>query len=575
MPERHENEHPGPDDDALDAREERIGELLNEFLDRQRAGNGVSIDEFVASHPDFADDLRRHLDGLRILGRLGSSSDATRLVDRKPGSGAGSSARGSDLGDDVARPSLAGYEILRELGRGGMGIVYKAMQLSTKRAVALKVLLEGPFASESSRRRFEREIELAAQLRHPNIIPIYDSGRSGGRMYYAMEYVHGQPLTDYARDNGLSIDQRVRLFRKICSAVAHAHLRSVVHRDLKPGNILVDSDGEPRVHDFGLAKLGGVHDANMSMTAQIIGTPAYMAPEQVTGDPTAVDARTDVYSLGVILYELLTGQMPYPTGGPLTETLNHICRTEPVRPGRLRRGISQDLETIVAKALHKSKEQRYQSVAALSEDLGRYLAGEPIEARRASALYLIGKAIWPHRYIAAAVALCVALAGAFAWSTMSHHMMLREQNLRDQQQALELQRARQEAEQARIEAEQKVRDAERRRDEEWSRMLAEKLKGFDPVRAARAVGGGAGDVVRGLAPQDPRSLLLRTGVNAAREVGSQLNRFFDSSTELDTAAEQGVADGDESASGESDGAPPATQPTMPPTPPVPVRPPDR
>lgn len=187
-----------------DAREVRIGELINEFFDRRQRGETISEDSFLTENPEFADELREHLGGLDLLKGLGSSAgDATRLAGPVPGRG--SSSEDPFAPSKIPLPEIPGYQILKQIGRGGMGIVYKAIQLSTKRVVALKLLLEGPLASEHSRRRFEREIALAAQLRHPNIIPIYDSGTASGRMYYAMEHVFGLPLGDYLRAHGLDI----------------------------------------------------------------------------------------------------------------------------------------------------------------------------------------------------------------------------------------------------------------------------------------------------------------------------------------------------------------------------------
>lgn len=530
MTDRSGAENSAWDADEADPRAERIGELLNEFLDRTQGGEALSVDAFVSSYPDYADELRRHLDGLKILRGLGGSSgdDATRLVDPgKPGSGS-FGARARRAGEDLVLPELEGYEIVREIGRGGMGVVYKAIQRSTKRAVALKVLLEGPFASEAARKRFEREIELAAQLRHANIIPIYDSGRSSGRMYYAMEYVHGRPLIEYVRTSGCNVNEKLRLYLKICSALQHAHLRSVVHRDLKPGNILVDGDGEPRVHDFGLAKLGGVQDMGMSVTAQIVGTPAYMAPEQVAGDPTAIDARTDVYSLGVILFELLTQKMPYPTDVSLGEVLNNINRAEPLRPSKVNKSIRGDLETIVLKALSKRKDERYQSVAELSQDIERYLAGEPIHARRASPLYLIGKAVWPHRYVVAAVTAIVVLGVAFSVSLVSNRLKSERQKLDQERRELQLQR----------EADDRMRELEAKNERVFANWVNQAVKDLDPKVAAKLVDNAQG-LLRNMGQQDLRTGLMRVGTQAAKDLSNRIDKMFvDSPSELNTATQQ-------------------------------------
>jgi serine/threonine protein kinase len=236
-----------------------------------------------------------------------------------------------------AAPQIAGYEILGELSRGGQGVVFRALQKSTKREVALKILREGPFAAPSARRRFEREIELAASLQHPHLVTIFDSGATAdGRRFFVMDYVHGLALDRYlsARLPGLPV--KLALFSKICHAVNYAHQRGIIHRDLKPSNILVSADGEPHILDFGLARQVAEADAAaLTTTGLVAGTLPYMSPEQARGLPDGVDVRSDVYSLGVMLYEMLVGTYPYPVTGDVVQVLRHIAETP---PSRLRRG---------------------------------------------------------------------------------------------------------------------------------------------------------------------------------------------------------------------------------------------
>jgi serine/threonine protein kinase/tetratricopeptide (TPR) repeat protein len=314
-------------------------------------------------------------------------------------------------------PQVDGYEIVRELSRGGQGVVYQAIQQSTRRKVAIKVLLEGPYASKAAHRRFEREIELIAQLKHSNIISIFHSGAtSDGRQFYVMDYVRGTPLHQYVRERKLTLEATLKLFATVCEAVQYAHQKGIIHRDLKPSNILVEADGTPKVMDFGLAKLlAGPVETLVSISQEMVGTLPYMSPEQARGNPDEVDTRTDIYALGVILYELLTGHYPYPVVGQIMEVLKHITETPATPPskrwtsdsgvtrrnsGKLRLGqcpIDDEVQTLVLKALSKERERRYQSAGELARDIGHYLAGEPIEAKRDSGWYILRKQLRRHR----------------------------------------------------------------------------------------------------------------------------------------------------------------------------------
>lgn len=335
-------------------------------------------------------------------------------------------------------PSITGYRDIIELRRGGQGIVYSATQVSTSRRVAIKVLREGIYASGTHRRRFEREIELVAGLRHPNIVSIYDSGvTADGRLFYVMEFVEGKTLHSFlktvpppqqgerqtgtnrpdrsaavqekrTRRNGRPVSEkhRLRLFTAICEAIDYAHRKGVIHRDLKPGNILVDSEGTPRVLDFGLAKIADQTAPNEdaraeSVAGQFMGSLPWASPEQVRGDHTAIDIRTDVYSLGVIFCQMMIGRFPYDVSGNIQQVTDNVLNTDPAIPTRRKGGLDEDLAVIMRTCLAKEPERRYQSAGDIARDIHRYIAGEPILARAPSAVYQLSKYARRHRALVA------------------------------------------------------------------------------------------------------------------------------------------------------------------------------
>jgi non-specific serine/threonine protein kinase/serine/threonine-protein kinase len=313
--------------------------------------------------------------------------------------------------------SVPGYTILREIGRGGMGVVYETEQRQPQRTVALKVMSAGETADVHRLPLFLQEVQTLARLNHPGIAGIYGAGcTDDGRPYFAMELVRGQRLVDYVRSRQLAVRDRLRLFQRVCEAVHYAHQRGVIHRDLKPSNISVDAAGHPKVLDFGLAGLtdpDGTLRHSPSDVGRIVGTRLYMSPEQARGRPDEIDVRTDVYALGVILYELLTDALPYDVPpGDRDDAWPAVYQQPFRRPSAVRR-LPRDLDWIVLKTLASDPAQRYQSVAALGEDLERLLTGRPIQARAPSALYLLRKWVARHRAAAAYLASLAGLVIAF------------------------------------------------------------------------------------------------------------------------------------------------------------------
>ncbi|MFO0837422.1 MAG: serine/threonine-protein kinase [Phycisphaerae bacterium] len=306
-------------------------------------------------------------------------------------------------------PTLPGYEILGVIHRGGQGTVYEARQRSTEQIVAIKVM-RGDLRSPEQvreRARFDREVYVLGQLDHPSIVRVIDSGCADGNLYFIMNRVRGEPLDRYARSLDSIGDQkavlvaRLQLFARVCDAVQAAHLRGVIHRDLKPNNILVDASGEPRVLDFGLAKLGEAEsaDADAATTTEghFVGSLPWASPEQAAGKSDRIDLRTDVYSLGVNLYQMLTGQFPYAVAGGMRHVLERIISSVPLRPSVYARHIDEDLETIILRCLAKEPERRYQTAGELACDVRRYLADEPIAARRDGAWYIARKMVSRYR----------------------------------------------------------------------------------------------------------------------------------------------------------------------------------
>jgi TolB-like protein/Tfp pilus assembly protein PilF len=308
---------------------------------------------------------------------------------------------------------LGDYELLEEVGRGGQGVVFRARQKSLNRTVALKVISLGQWASKAHLKRFRLEAEAAARLEHPGIVPIHEVGERDGQCYFSMKFVEGGQLDEVARREPMAIRRAVELIAKVARTVHYAHEHGILHRDIKPGNILLDAKGEPHLTDFGLARLVE-SESSVTHTLEVLGTPSYMAPEQAVGNNAAVRSVTDVYGLGAVLYQLLTGQPPF-AGGTTYETIKLLLDTEPRQPRLLNPKIDRDLSTICLKCLEKDGKRRYPSALALAEDLEHWLKHEPILARR-TGIFPRGRK-WVRRNPTSALlaASLVALAAAAGW----------------------------------------------------------------------------------------------------------------------------------------------------------------
>src|SRR6266446_4639176 len=315
----------------------------------------------------------------------------------------------SDFGD---------YKLLEEIGRGGQGVVYRAHQKSLNRTVALKVIGLGHWATEAHLKRFRREAEAAASLEHPCIVPIYEVGERDGSCYFSMKFIEGGQLDAVAKREAMPIRRAVELIAKVARTVHYAHEHHILHRDIKPGNILLDRQGEPHLTDFGLARLVET-ESTVTRTMEVLGTPSYMAPEQAVGNNAAISSVTDVYGLGAVLYQLLTGQPPF-AGGTTYETIKLLLDIEPRQPRLLNPKIDRDLSTICLKCLEKDPKRRYSSALALAEDLEHWLKHEPILARRIGVITRGRK--WVRRnptsgLLAASLVALTAAAGWIIWKS--------------------------------------------------------------------------------------------------------------------------------------------------------------
>src|SRR5437870_5236315 len=318
---------------------------------------------------------------------------------------------------------LGDYELVEEVGRGGQGVVFRARQKSLNRTVALKVITLGQWASKPHLKRFRREAEAAASLDHPGIVPIYEVGERDGSCYFSMKFVEGGQLDEVVRRAPMSIRQAAELIAKVARTVHYAHEHGILHRDIKPGNILLDGKGEPHLTDFGLARLVET-ESTVTRTLEVLGTPSYMAPEQAIGNNADLTSATDVYGLGAVLYQLLTRHPPF-AGGTTYETIRLLLDTEPRPPRLLNPKVDRDVSTICLKCLEKDPQRRYSSALTLAEDLEHWLKHEPIRAKRSGFLAHARKWVRRKPAIAALIAALVALAAASSWIVWKSELISR------------------------------------------------------------------------------------------------------------------------------------------------------
>jgi eukaryotic-like serine/threonine-protein kinase len=377
---------------AIDAvlpadREEVLADLIDDLSHRAGPDAQHALESMAATHPDLAGQLRELFAAMSLADAV--ADESTILADGPRGGAvrpppAPVPAGGFVPGVTPLPAALGDYDLLEEIGRGGMGVVYRARQRSLGRIVAVKMLLRRDLASAADLARFQSEAEAAARLDHPGIVPIFEVGEHDGLPFYSMRFIEGTTLAKRLAQGPLPPREAASLLAKVADAVHAAHLRGVLHRDLKPSNILIDTAGEPLVSDFGLAKR--LEDAeSVTHTGAILGTPCYMSPEQAAGSRGDVGPTSDVWSLGAILYQTLCGRPPFQGSSPV-DTLLAVLEADPPLPRTLVPGVDRDLEMIALKSLQKPQDLRYASAALLAADLRAALAGEPVAARRGGLL---------------------------------------------------------------------------------------------------------------------------------------------------------------------------------------------
>lgn len=373
---------PAASSSADDVQEQKVAELLSRLSEQVQRGEKVDIDAVCAAHPEIAGELRSLWGVVRVAQDVGARASSF-AEDSKPSTFSAAPVLPCQFGK---------YELLERVGAGGMGVVYRARSTTPRRIVALKMLQSGALATEEERRRFREEAEKGGRLEHPAIVPVYDVGEFQGQMYFVMRFIEGCTLAQRLAEGPIPSREAAQILARVCDAIEFAHGRGVVHRDLKPSNIILDERGEPHVTDFGLAKdLDGVQDS-LTRTGAVLGTPAYMSPEQADGRRKLVGRVSDVYSLGSVLYHMLTGRPPF-QATHVFELQMLVREQEPILPRLLNPKIDRDLEMIVMRALQKPPDLRQPSAAALQADLEAYLRGETPPSNSGRFSHIIGRLI--------------------------------------------------------------------------------------------------------------------------------------------------------------------------------------
>ncbi len=379
-------------DIASNDRDERLAVVFDQLMQDSRSGAAQQrLAEAIQQHPDLATDLRELCATAQIADDIAmlQSSDLNYLTGggSKTPRTTGSIAAGSAIGTSIGE-----YELRAELGRGGMGVVYRAFQASLQRTVALKMIPNAAFAASQDLARLRAEALAAARLSHPNIVPVYEVGEHNGQPWFSMQFIEGTTLSKKLMNGPMKPREAVALLVPVVEAIGAAHRAGVLHRDLKPSNILIATDGTPFVTDFGLAKRVNVEEesmasggmgsdiANLTLSGAILGTPAWMSPEQAAGQTDSIDVATDVYSLGAVLFAMLTGRPPFQAASPL-DTVLMVIEQDPPNIRMLNRAVDSDLEMVVMKCLQKPQDLRYSSAGALADDLRAWLNNEPVSAR--------------------------------------------------------------------------------------------------------------------------------------------------------------------------------------------------